>query len=141
MDNMDNLNAVAEQLFNKLRGRFPSITIGDKDSNTTNVPTDARFYDFEYARGGESLGQCSCSIDDEKITIMYSDNLVGDKDDHVRQDWYDFLKGLRQFARSRMLGFDVRNINKTNNTRRDYKTLAANRLPESVDLKNYIKNL
>jgi hypothetical protein len=138
---MDNLNAVAEQLFNKLRGQFPSITIGTEDGQVTNVPGDARFYDFEYSRGGESLGQCSCSIDDEKITVMYSDNLVGDKDDHVRQDWYNFLKDLRQFARTRMLGFDVRNINKTNNTRRDYKTLAANRLPESIDLEKYIENL
>ena len=138
---MDNLNAVAEQLFNKIRGRFPSVTIGDKDSNTTNVPTDARFFDFEYTQGKETLGQISCALDDEKITIMYSDDLVGDKADYAREEWYEFLKGLRQFARSRMLGFDVRNINKTNNTRRDYKTLAANRLPESVDLKNYIEKL
>ena len=138
---MDNLNTVAEQLFNKLRGQFPSITIGDENATTTNVPTDARFYDFAYAQGNNSLGQVSCSLDDEKITVMYSDNLVGDQDDHVRKDWYDFLKDLRQFARSRMLGFDVRNINKTNNTRRDYKTLSANKLPEAINLENYIKNL
>ena len=38
----DRLNTVAEQLFNKIRGRFPNITIGDADGNTTNVPSDAR---------------------------------------------------------------------------------------------------
>jgi hypothetical protein len=137
----DRLNTVAEQLFNKIRGRFPNITIGDADGNTTNVPSDARFYDFEYADKGAVVGKVSCALDPEKITIMYSDNLVGDEAEHDRQDWYNFLKGLRQFSRSRMLGFDVRNINKDSNTRRDYKFLAANKLPESVDLENYIKNL
>jgi len=40
-----------------------------------------------------------------------------------------------------MLGFDVRNISKDSNSKRDYKFLAANRQVESINLKNYIENL
>lgn len=138
---MTDLSQIAEQLFNKLRGRFPSITIGDEAGNVTNVPTDARFFDFDYKDNGSVIGKVSCSLDPEKVTVIYSDNLVGDENQTTRNSWYEFLQGLRQFSRSRMLGFDVRNVNKNNNTRRDYQFLAANKIPESIDLQKYIEDL
>lgn len=138
---MTDLSQIAEQLFNKLRGRFPNITIGDDAGNITNVPTDARFFDFDYKDNGSVIGKVSCSLDPEKVTVIYSDNLVGDENQTTRNSWYEFLQGLRQFSRSRMLGFDVRNVNKNNNTRRDYQFLAANKIPESIDLQKYIEDL
>ena len=39
---MQNLDLVAEELFNKIRGRFPSVTIGDAEGNVTNEPKLAR---------------------------------------------------------------------------------------------------
>jgi hypothetical protein len=33
---MQNLDLIAEELFNKIRGRFPSVTIGDAEGNVTN---------------------------------------------------------------------------------------------------------
>ena len=48
---MKNLNLIAEELFNKIRGRFPSVTIGDQKAKVTNVPGEARFYDFDYKEG------------------------------------------------------------------------------------------
>ena len=44
---MKNLDLIAEELFNKIRGRFPSVTLGDGEGKVTNVPTDARFFDFD----------------------------------------------------------------------------------------------
>ena len=35
-------------LFNKIRGRFPSVTIGDETGKVTNDPVVARFFDFDY---------------------------------------------------------------------------------------------
>ena len=32
---MQTLNIVAKELFNKIRGRFPSVTIGDGEGNVT----------------------------------------------------------------------------------------------------------
>ena len=45
---MKNLNLIAEELFNKIRGRFPSVTLGDGEGKVTNIPKDARFFDFDY---------------------------------------------------------------------------------------------
>ena len=45
---MRNLDIIAEELFNKIRGRFPSITIGNSEGKVTNVPKEARYYDFDF---------------------------------------------------------------------------------------------
>ena len=138
---VNNLDKIAEQLFNKVRGRFPNCTLGDKEGNVTNVPSDARLFEFDFSADGDVIGKVSCSLDNEKLSVIYSDNLVGDQDELTRKQWYDFLKGLREFSRARLVGFDVRNITKNANKRRDYEFLSANQVKESFDLKNYIENL
>ncbi len=124
---MKNLDLISEELFNKIRGRFPSVTIGDVNGKVTNVPKDARYFDFDYKEGDTSLGKVSVSITDEAIEVMYSDNFVGEQDELTQQNWYGFLKELRQFSKKRLMKFDTRNINKSNLDRRDYEFLAANR--------------
>jgi len=124
---MKNLDLISEELFNKIRGRFPSVTIGDAQGNVTNVPKDARYFDFDYKEGDESLGKVSVSVTDEAVEVMYADNFVGEQDELTKAGWYDFLKELRQFSKKRLLKFDTRNINKSNLDRRDYAFLATNR--------------
>jgi hypothetical protein len=124
---MKNLDLISEELFNKIRGRFPSVTIGNMDGKVTNVPKDARYFDFDYKEGNASLGKVSISVTDESIEVMYADNFVGEQDELTQQKWYDFLKELRQFSKKRLMKFDTRNINKSNLDRRDYEFLAANR--------------
>lgn len=124
---MKNLDLISEELFNKIRGRFPSVTIGDSEGNVTNVPKDARYFDFDYKEGDSSLGKISVSITDEAIEVMYADNFVGEQDELTKTRWYDFLRELRQFSKKRLLRFDTRNINKSNLDRRDYAFLATNR--------------
>ena len=124
---MKNLNLIAEELFNKIRGRFPSVTIGDVNGKVTNRPSDARFFDFDYKEGSTNLGKVSINVTEEAIEVMYSDNFVGEQDELTQQKWYDFLKELRQFSKKRLLKFDTRNINKSNLDRRDYEFLASNR--------------
>jgi len=124
---MKNLDLISEELFNKIRGRFPSVTIGDAQGNVTNVPKDARYFDFDYKEGDESLGKVSISLTDDAVEVMYADNFVGELDELTQAGWYDFLKELRQFSKKRLLKFDTRNINKSNLDRRDYAFLATNR--------------
>ena len=124
---MKNLDLISEELFNKIRGRFPSVTIGDAQGNVTNVPKDARYFDFDYKEGDESLGKISISLTDDAVEVMYADNFVGEQDELTQARWYDFLKELRQFSKKRLLKFDTRNINKSNLDRRDYAFLATNR--------------
>lgn len=129
---MKNLDFIADELFNKIRGRFPSITIGNDNGEVTNIPKEARFFDFEYKEGNKSLGKVSVSLDEKTISVMYSDDFAENEDTATRQNWYAFLKELRQFSRKRLLNFDTRNITKSNLDKRDYKFLAINRSGEDT---------
>lgn len=125
---MKNLSSIANDLFQKIRGRFPSVTIGDKDGNITNVPNDARFFDFAFTDSNEELGKVSVSLDEKNgVVVVVGKDLVQGRDEAVQNNWYNFLKELRIFAKKRMLPFDVRDINKSNLNRRDYQFLATNR--------------
>ena len=105
---MKNLNLIAEELFNKIRGRFPSVTLGD------------------------GLGKVSITLSENSIEIMYSDNFVSEQDELTKENWYNFLKEIRQFSKKRLMTFDTRNINKSNLDKRDYKFLAKNRGEEKM---------
>jgi len=124
---MRNLNIIAEELFNKIRGRFPSVTIGNAEGKVTNIPKEARYYDFDFKEGDRNLGKVSVSIDEENIAVMYSNDFVTQEDTLTKNSWYDFLKEIRVFAKKRMLSFDTRDINKSNLDKRDYQFLSANR--------------
>jgi len=95
---MKNLDLIAEELFNKIRGRFPSVTLGDGEGKVTNVPTDARFFDFDYKEGAANLGKISISLSEKSVEIMYSDSFVSEQDEITKQNWYNFLKEIRQFS-------------------------------------------
>jgi hypothetical protein len=130
---MKNLNTVAEQLFNEIRGRFPSVEIGDAEGNVTSEPQLARFYDFDFETNGKKLGKVSVSLDEDNgVVIMFNKDFVESQYGSAKSDWYGFLKNIRTFAKKRLLNFEVRDINRTNLTKRDYKFLAANRRGEQT---------
>ena len=118
---MKDLNKIGEELFSKLRGRFKNITIGNAEGVTTNMPSESRFYEFTY--GGKG-GKVSVSLDEESVVVMYSENLFDSEDASMKTKWYDFLKEMRVFAKKRMLNFEVRDIEKSNLEKRDYKFLS-----------------
>mgnify|MGYP003316148337 CR=1 FL=1 len=118
---MKDLNKIGEELFSKLRGRFKNIQIGNQEGIVTNVPSDSRFYDFVY---GDQGGKVSVSLDEDSVVVMYSEALFDENDTSMKKDWYDFLKEMRVFAKKRMLNFEVRDIQKSNLEKRDYKFLS-----------------
>ena len=124
---MQNLDLTAEELFNKIRGRFPSVTIGDAEGNVTNEPKQARYFDFNFMNEGRPVGKVSVSLDEKNVAVVYGEDLVANEGDLTKSTWYDFLKELRMFARKRALAFDTRDITKSNLDSRDYKFLAKNR--------------
>ena len=120
---MLDLDKISEELFNKIRGRFSEVTIGDQEGNVTNVPTDARYFDFKY----DEDSNVSVSISEKDgVVIMYNNELFTKEQSIQKSNWYSFLKELRSFARKRLLNFDVRDITKSNLNKRDYKYLATN---------------
>ena len=125
---MRDLNKISEDLFNKIRSRFPSVTIGDSDGSVINDPQKARFFDFDYVDNGKSLGKISMSVsEDTGLTVIYTKDFIQNEDESVQSNWYNFLKELRVFSKKRLLNFDVRDINKSNLNKRDFKFLASNR--------------
>lgn len=125
---MDNkLDIIAKDLFDKIRGRYPNVTLGDQDSAITNEPGSARFFDVKLSNG-ENV---NLSIDEKALTIMYSQKLF-DEDQIGKDNWYSFLKELRMFAKKRMLNFDIRDITKSNLDRRDYEYLSKEKFGETA---------
>ena len=119
---MIDLDTIGEDLFNKIRGRFPNVTIGDNEGTITNEPLKARFFDFDYKAGERNIGKVSVSIsEDDGLSIIYSRDFISNEDELTQKEWYNFLKELRQFAKKRLLNFDVRDVNKSNLNKR--KTL------------------
>jgi hypothetical protein len=126
---MQEFDKIGEDLFNKIRGRFPEVTIGNKEGTVTNEPEMARFFDFDY----NGLGKVSVAIDeDEGLTVIYSKDFMEDQDDTTQRNWYDFLKELRIFSKKRMMEYSVRDITKSNLNKRDYKFLA--KTPEDENM-------
>ena len=126
---MQEFDKIGEDLFNKIRGRFPEVTIGNKEGTVTNEPEMARFFDFDY----NGLGKVSVAIDeDDGLTVIYSKDFMEDQDEMTREAWYDFLKELRIFSKKRMLDYSVRDITKSNLNKRDYKFLA--KTPEDENM-------
>ena len=130
---MNKFDNFAVDLFNKIRGRFPNVSIGDENGKVTNVPKDARFFDFGYMIDNIDLGKVSVALDEENgVTIIVGKDIVEGQVQEIQDNWYNFLKELRIFAKKRMLKFDVRDINKSNLNKRDYEYLAQNRPGENT---------
>ena len=130
---MKKLNVIAEQLFNQIRSRFPNVEIGDLEGNLTDQPEQARFYEFDYENNGNNLGKISISLDEaDGVVIMYNQNFLEDQFSSVKSAWFDFLKEIRLFAKKRLMKFEVRDITRSNLTKRDYKYLATNRTGEAT---------
>ena len=130
---MKKLEQISADLFNKIRGRFESVTIGDENGKVTNVPEDARYFDFAYVAEGVDLGKVSVALDPEAgLSVIVGRDLVQGQMENIQDGWYNFLKELRVFAKKRMMKFEVRDINKSNLNKRDYEFLAQNRNGENT---------
>jgi len=124
---MGTMDKISENLFAKIRGRFPSVTIGDADGVVTDDPKTARYYDFDFKEGEKILGKVSIAINEQDgVIVTYNDSFITDQSDHVKENWYNFLKELRVFSKKNMMNFDIRDITKSNLDKRDYAHLTKN---------------
>ncbi len=120
-----NLDKIALDLYGKIQTRFPNIKMGDENATVLSRKADipkARFFEFEYEEGGEPLGTIAITLDaDDGIVIQVSGDLVNDDDNTTHHGAYKFIRSFRQFAKDRLLNFDVQNIGKSNLDKRDYE--------------------
>jgi hypothetical protein len=115
-----NLNKIAKELYGKIQTRFADIEIGDENAEVLSKKEDiplARFFEFEYNERGHAVGTIAITLDEEEgIVVQVSGNIAEKKHPGA----YRFIRSFRQFAKNRLLNFDVQNIGKNNLDKRDY---------------------
>ena len=115
----------SNDLFNKIRSQFSNIEIGDESGQPTADASKAVFFDFEFKEDADTFGRVSVSLaDGESMKVFYNRNLVDKIDEDSKDEWYAFLKELKDFAVEHQLAFDVRDITRNNLTKQDYQNLA-----------------
>ena len=122
---MKPIEIIAEDLFNKVRSRFSNLQMGDEQGSVTANPKDARFFDFDFSVEGNNLGRVSISINNiGNLKVFFNQGITDDLDPIAINEWYDFLKEMRFFAKRRLLRFDTRDITKGNLDKTDFQYLA-----------------
>jgi len=115
----------SQDLFNKIRSQFTNIRLGDENGAATADPGKAVFFEFEFKEDADTFGSVSISLaDGENMKVFYNRDLVNKIDEDSKDEWYAFLKELKDFAVEHQLKFDVRDITKSNLTKQDYENLA-----------------
>jgi hypothetical protein len=139
---MKEIESIANQLFDKIRTRFDQVTLGDSQAKATTRPEKAKFFNFEYSddsdessdEENESYGKVVISLIDEKsLKVYYGQDIAHSMPDTVRRNWYEFLRGLKSFARRNFLAFDVRDINKSKLELRDIIQQTKDKEVKSAD--------
>ena len=119
-----NLDIIAKELYGKIQTRFPDIQMGDENAKVLSKKEDipkARFFEFEYEEGGEPLGTVAITLDaDDGVVVQVSGEFVDGSNDVPRHRAYKFIRSFRQFAKDRLLKFDIQNLGKSNLDKRDY---------------------
>ena len=115
----------SNDLFNKIRSKFSDVQLGNATGEVTADTNEAVFFDFEFSENADTFGRISVSIaDGENMKVFYNRELIDKIDETQRDEWYAFLKELKDFAVQHQIRFDVRDITKSNLTKQDYKNIA-----------------
>ena len=116
-----NLDKIALDLYGKIETRFSNIKMGDENAKVLSKKEDipkARFFEFEYKENGVGLGTIAITLDeDDGVVIQISGDLANEK----HHGAFKFIRSFRQFAKDRLLNFDVQNIGKSELDKRDYE--------------------
>ena len=115
-----NLDKIALDLYGKIETRFPNIKIGDENATVLSKKQDipkARFFEFEYKDEGVSLGNVSITLDEDDGIVV---QLIGKLASNRNHRAFKFIKSFRQFAKDRLLNYDVKRMGKSNLDKRDY---------------------
>lgn len=130
------IEKIAAGLFDKVRSKFDTINIGDENAKNTGDPEKARFFNFDYVGAdGENFGNVTISLIDENgLKVYFSKNISEKLNDEQRQEWYEFLKDLRFYAKRNLLTFDTRDIARSNLNIKDIKTVSKS--DSTLDIKD-----
>jgi hypothetical protein len=67
---------ISIDLFEKLRGRFDNISLGDEKANAVTNPALAKFFNFNYVdESGNNYGNITISLEKNFLKIFYGKNI------------------------------------------------------------------
>lgn len=120
---MREIDKIATNLFEKIRSRFEGVNVGDENAKSTQDPEKARFFNFDYvSKDGVNFGNITVSlIDENSLKVYFGKNISQDLDESHKDEWFAFLRDLRQFAKRNLLTFDTRDIARSNLQLKDIK--------------------
>jgi hypothetical protein len=122
---MREINKIAEGLFEKIRDRFEDVSLGDENAHATQNPENARFFNFDYVVDDHNYGNITLSVIDEiSLKVYFSKNISSDLEGEDRQQWFSFLKELREFAKRNLLSFEPRDITRSTLKHRDIQQVS-----------------
>lgn len=122
---MREINKISEALFEKIRDRFEDVSLGDENAKATQNPEEARFFNFDYVVDGHNYGNITISVIDEiSLKVYFSKNISKDLDNEQQQQWYSFLRELREFAKRNLLSFEPRDITRSTLKHRDLQQVS-----------------
>ncbi len=137
---MDATNNIATDLFYKIRSRFQGLKLGNEMGQITINPEEARFFDFDYMEGETPIGHVSISLaEPNSMKVYFSSGITESMDGNQKDNWYGFLKELRQFSKRRLMAFDTRDIAKDNLDKRDYQFLSQHNQPQKQKQDQVVK--
>ena len=117
---MREIDKISEGLFEKIRDRFEDVSLGDDNAKATTDPQKARFFNFDYVVDDVNHGNITMSlIDETSLKVYFSKNISSELLDEDKQEWYSFLRELREFARRNLLSFEPRDITRSTLKHRD----------------------
>ena len=122
---MTQIDSVSEDLFFKLRNRFPNVAMGNEQGKATVDPFSARFFNFAFEEQSKNFGVVTCSvIDNQSLKVYFSQDITENMEQETQDSWFGFLRELRRFAKSHMLMFDVRDITKPQLDQKDIEFIS-----------------
>jgi hypothetical protein len=117
---MSSSDMISNALFLKLKTRFPGVTFSDKN-NLSNKVEDAIFFDFPFEVDGEKLASITIFLGDKgTLKLLRTEDQLENCDDRVKKIWFNFLRDMRNFAKSRLLNFQPMDPVKGQIQKRDY---------------------
>ena len=130
--------SVSEDLFEKLRGKFPNLALGRDDGVKTLQPQEAKFFEFQYKNKDAIMGSVVVSLVDEgALKVYFNERMLDEADQETHDGWYTMLKGLSKFATQHMLNFETTNITKHRLNKNDYEYLKnRNKSQEELTMEN-----
>lgn len=86
----------------------------DVMGKTVGNPQDAEMFSFDFVTAsGQNYGTVVAFLgDDDTLQLYYADNVGAGMEDTDKEEWYQFLQQMSQFAKRNRMSFDLKNINK-----------------------------